>query len=108
MLALKNEIQHYHLDMEVIPKYINTIEDSHNKSKRAGNPITTATLLLIGTNAMLFTDRLPRAEKIWEDLRKDKKDWFAWKICTRQLTRRPRSISRPLEDNTNLGHRMVR
>ena len=79
MLALRNEIQHYHLDKEDIPDYINAFENNQNKSNRAGNTVTASTLLLIATNTMISTEHFPSVDKIWEGLRKDKKDWATWK-----------------------------
>ena len=55
MLALKNEMQNYHLDMKGIPEYVNALEDAHKQSKRAGKPIKADKFLLIVTNAMLST-----------------------------------------------------
>ena len=63
VLALQNEMQHYHLYMEGIPVNINMLKDSHKKSKRAGIPITAATLLVISINTILSTERLPYANK---------------------------------------------
>ena len=65
--------------MEVILEYINSIEDPQKKSKREGNPITAATLFLISTIATISTDSFPHSDKIWEDLSKEKEDWYAWK-----------------------------
>ena len=65
--------------MEVIPEYVNTLEDAQKQSKRAGNPIMADNLLIITTNDILSTENFPPAEKIWEDLSKEKKDWCAWK-----------------------------
>ena len=79
MLALQNEIQHYHLDTEDIPYYINALENDQNKSNWSGNNITASTLLLIANNITISTEHLPSAEKIWEGLSKDKKDWDTWK-----------------------------
>ena len=70
-------MQHYHLDMEGIPKYINTLEDAQRQPKRAGNPITADTLLLIAYNSMPSSERFPQEDKIWEELTKRKKDWDA-------------------------------
>ena len=61
------------------PKYINALEDAQKQSKRVGNPITADTLLLIATTSMLLYEIFSRAEKIWEDLSKEKHDWDAWK-----------------------------
>ena len=49
-----------------------------NNTKRSGNTITAVTLLLIATNAIISTDRFPSADKIWDYLNNDKKDWDAW------------------------------
>ena len=62
---LQNEMQTYHEYMEVIPTYVNKLEDTQKQSNRAGNPITDPTLLLFVSNAMLRTDRFPQATEIW-------------------------------------------
>ena len=77
MLALQNKIQHYHLDMEGIPEYINTLEDVQKKFKLSDNPITADTLLLIAPYAILLSESFPQAGEIWEDLSKDEKYWAA-------------------------------
>ena len=64
--------------MEGIPEYVNALEDVQKRSKRAGNPITEETLLIIATNTMILAERFSRADEIWEDLPK-KKNWPAWK-----------------------------
>ena len=65
--------------MEGIPEYINALEDAQKQSKRAGNPITVDTLLLVLSNAMLSSERFPWADESWDDLSKDENDWAAWK-----------------------------
>ena len=50
MLALKNEMYHYHQDTEGILEYVNTLEDAQKNSNREGKPIMEDTLLLIATN----------------------------------------------------------
>ena len=65
--------------MEVIPNYINALEDVQKQSKRPGNPIMADNLLLIANNAILLTECPPLAKETWEDLSKDKKDWYACK-----------------------------
>ena len=67
-LNIQNKMNTYREDLEVIPKYINKPEDAQKQSTRAGNPITNPTLLLFAANAMLRTDRFPRANEIWEEL----------------------------------------
>ena len=79
VLALQNEMQNYHQVMEGTPDYVNVLEDAQKRSKRAGNLTTEDTLLLITTNTMLSTERLPQAEKIWKELPKKGKVCPAWK-----------------------------
>ena len=78
MLELQNKIQHYHLDTEDIPDYINALENAQNKSNQAGNIITASTLLLIANNTIISTEHFPCADKSLEGLSKDKKDWATW------------------------------
>ena len=79
------------------------LEDAQKRSKRAGNPITEETLLLIATNTMLSTERFPQADEIWEDLTKNENIGLPVRSCTRQITGRPRSRRNPLEAKTNLA-----
>ena len=108
MLTPQNKMQRYHLDTEGIPEYINALEDSQNQSNRAGNPITNTTLLLIATNTILYTERLPRAEKSGRTSASKRRIGTPRKLCTSQLNRRPSLRSRPLVAKTNLGQRMAR
>ena len=39
LLALHNEMQHYHLEIEGIPEYINMLEDAQRQAGRAGHTI---------------------------------------------------------------------
>ena len=61
-------MQHYHIESDRIPEYINKLEDTHAKSERTNNPITDATLVIIATNTMLSTDELTRANEYWEEI----------------------------------------
>ena len=79
VLKTQNEIQTYHEYMEEITTYINNLEDSQKQSNREGNPIMDPTLLLFTANAMLRTDRFPRAKNIWEDLPGADRTWARWK-----------------------------
>ena len=54
-------MQHYHMDTEGIPKYINTIKYAQKQSRRAGKPITVYILLLIAMNAILLTESFCQA-----------------------------------------------
>ena len=67
LLALHNEMQSYHLEVEVIPEYINMLEDAQRQAGRAGQTITDETLLLFASTAMLTSERFPRANDDWKD-----------------------------------------
>ena len=83
VLALQNEMQEYHVDSDVILKYINNLEATHNKSIRGTgkNPITNASLLLIATNVMMKTGAFLRTTDRWEDLDKTAHTWDTWKTA---------------------------
>ena len=67
-------MQSYHLDMEGIPEYIDTLEDPQKQSKRVGNTITADTLLLRASNAILLSESFQQADESWEDMTKSEKD----------------------------------
>ena len=56
LLALRNEMQGYHLEVKGIPKYINMPEDAQRQAVQAGRTIADKTLLLFATTAMLTTE----------------------------------------------------
>ena len=70
--------------MEGIPEYINKLEDAQKQSTRARNLITDPTLLFFAANAMLRTDRFPRANDIWEELPGADRTWARWKAIYRK------------------------
>ena len=84
LLALHNEMQRYHLEVEVIPEYINMLEDAQRQSGQAGRAISDETLLLFASTAMLTSERLPRAKDDWEDRAELDKTWAAWKLAYKQ------------------------
>ena len=67
LLALHNEMQLYHLELEGIPEYINMLEDAQKQAGRDGRTIADETLLLFATTAMLTTERFPITNDDWED-----------------------------------------
>ena len=66
-LALHNEMQRYHLELDGIPEYINMLEDAQKQAGRDGRTIADETLLLFATTAMLTTERFPITNDDWED-----------------------------------------
>ena len=61
LLALHNEMQRYHLEVEGVPEYINMLEDAQRQAGRAGRTISNDTLLLFASTAMLTSERFPQA-----------------------------------------------
>ena len=59
-------MQRYHLEIELIPEYINKLEDLQAKSKWANNPITNVTLVIIATNVMIVTEQFSCTSKDWD------------------------------------------
>ena len=53
-------MQHYHLEVEEIPEYINMLEDDQRQAGQAGRTITDDTLLLFASTEMLTSERFPR------------------------------------------------
>ena len=75
LLALHNEMQRYHLEVEGIPEYINILEDAHPQAGRAGRAISDDTLLIFASTGMLTSERFPRANDAWEDKAEPDKTW---------------------------------
>ena len=68
-------MQRYYLEFEVIPKYINILEDAQRQAGRAGRTITDDTLLLLANTTMLTSERSPSANGHWEDWAERDKTW---------------------------------
>ena len=77
-------MQTYDEDIDVIPNYINKLEDTQKQTNQAGNPITDHTLFLFVANAMLRTYRFPRANEKWEELASSNRNWTKWKTIYRK------------------------
>ena len=60
VLAVQNQMQLFHIEVERIPEYINALEDAQKASKRAGNTVTNYTMVIIATDAMLVNVTFPR------------------------------------------------
>ena len=77
-------MQHYHIEVEGTPKYINMLEDAQRQASRAGRTIPYETLLLFASTAMLTSERFPRANDDWEDRAERDKTWSTWKLDYKQ------------------------
>ena len=81
LLALYNDMQRYHLEVEGIPKYIDMLKDAHRQAGRAGRTITDDTLLIFASTEMLTSKRFPRANDDWEEQVERDKTWASWKLA---------------------------
>ena len=75
LLALHNEMQPYHLEVEGIPEYINMLEDTQRQAGWAGQTIADETLLLFASTAIITSERFPRANDDWEERAERYKTW---------------------------------
>ena len=103
LLALHNEMQRYHLEVEGIPEYINMPEDAQQQAGRAGHTITDDTLLLFASTAMLTSERFPRANDNWEDWAEREKTWASWKLAYNQAHAKARAKDQAHEGSTKFG-----
>ena len=81
LLALHNEMQRYHLEVEGIPEYINMLEDAQRQAGRAGRMIADETLLLFASTDMLTSERFPRANDNLEERAERDNTWSQWKTA---------------------------
>ena len=81
LLVLHNEMQRYHLEVEVIPEYINMLEDTQRQAGRAGRMIADETLFLFASTAMLTIERFPRTNDDWEESAERDKTWYQWETA---------------------------
>ena len=81
LLALNNEMQRYHLEVEGIPECINILEDAKRQAGRTGRSINEETLLLFASTEMLTSEQFPRANDDWEERAERDKTWAQWKTA---------------------------
>ena len=103
LLALHNEMQSYHLEVEGIPEYINILKDAQRQSGRAGRAVSDETLLLFASTAMLTSERFPPANTAWEDRAETDKTCAAWKIAYKQAHTKARVKAQAHGGNTKFG-----
>ena len=103
LLALLNEMQRYHMEVEGIPEYINMLEDAQRQASRAGHAISDNTPLLFASTAMLTSERFPRANDAWEDQVEPDNTWAAWKLAYKQSHAKARVKAQAHRGNTKFG-----
>ena len=74
-------MQRYHLELEVLPDYINMLEDAQRQAVRAGRTIADETLLFFASTSMLTSERFPHANDDWEERVERDNTWPQWKIA---------------------------
>ena len=103
LLALHNEMQCYHLEVEGIPEYINILEDAQKQAGRSSQTIADKTLLLFMSTAMLTIERYPQANDDWEDKSEDENTWAHWKNCYKKAHTKARVKSQAAEGAEKFG-----
>ena len=96
-------MQRYHMEVKGIPEYINMLEDAQQQAVQAGRAISENTLLLFASTAMLTSERLPRANDVWEDRAETDKTWAAWKLAYNQAHAKARVKAQAHGGNTKFG-----
>ena len=103
LLALHNEMQRYHLEVEGIPEYINMLEDAQRQAGQGGHTITDKTLLFFAIMVMLTSKQSPWANDDWEDQAKRDKTWASWKLTYKQAHTKTRFKAQAHESSTKSG-----
>ena len=103
LLAMHNEMQCYHLEVEGIPEYINMLEDSQRKAGRAGQKIANKTLLLFASTAMLTSEQFPRANDDWEECAERDKTWEQRKTAYKKAQAQARVKAQTNDGSAKFG-----
>ena len=107
LLALHIKMQHYHLEVEGIPEYINMLKDAQKQAGRAGRTISNKKLLLFATTAILTTERFPRANEDWEDRTEYDKTWKNWKESYKKTHAKARIKAQANEALSSLAQKIL-
>ncbi len=83
MISLRTNMHQYYVQSDVIPQYINMLEDAQKKAKRAGMPIADIELVMMASAAVLSAQHFPRKADDWEGLPLGSRTWLAWKTAFR-------------------------
>ena len=103
LLALHNEIQRYHLEVEGILEYINMLEDAQRQASQVGRTISNETLILFATIVMLTTEIFTRANEDWEYCAERDKTWHQWKQAYKKAHAKARIKAQANEGTVNFG-----
>ena len=78
LLGLQDKVRKMYLTTDTIANYIEAPKDAPRKAKWVKNPVSAGYLVMVATEAMLGSQRFPKAENDWEDLDPLNKDWEKW------------------------------
>ena len=68
-MSLQDEMRTMHVTTDMIPQYIAALEKAQLQAARTEMPIPNNYLMMVATKAMLLSERFPRANEDWEDLK---------------------------------------
>ena len=102
-LALHNEMQCYHLEVEGIPEYINMLKDAQRQAGRAWQIIANNTLLLFVSTAMLTSEQFLCANDDWEDCAERDKTWAQWKAAYKKAHSQARVKTQARDGTAKFG-----
>ena len=103
LLALHNEMQRYHLEVEGIPNYISMTDDAQKQAGRSSLAISDKTLPLFASTAMFKTEQYPRTNDNWEDLSKKEKTWANWNTSYKRVHAKARVKAQATERSDKFG-----
>ena len=80
-----------HLEHEVIPEYINALEDAQKMAALSdtSNTIADGMLLIIARTSIHKSQCFPRANEKWDDLAKCSQMWSTWKVLYKDAHFKP-------------------
>ena len=80
ILVLQAKMRMMHNEWEMIPQYIEELEDAQQQAKRAKMLIDDANLVMYVIRAMFSTERYLKSNYLWEDLDRFDRTWKEWKL----------------------------
>ena len=78
IFIVQEEMWMMHITTNTIPQYIAALDKAQLQAERADMPIPDNYLMMVSTKAMLSSERSPRANEEFEDLKKGYKSWEKW------------------------------
>ena len=93
-----------HVTTDMIPQYIAALKNAHLQASREEMPIPDNYLIMVVTKTMLLSERFPRANEYWEDIKKVSKLWMKWcKLYTKSDMKETIRIQAGGKESENFG-----